>query len=100
MTLAELLVSWAASGVLGMAASRMQEYLAGHWGWLANLDKEMKFVVQLGLTILLSGALYGVLLVMQYAAPPADWRDVVEQVGGFVLVAITASQVHYQARRG
>jgi len=99
MTFFEWLVVLLTSGVMGVAASAVQGYLAGYWPWLNGADKVQKVAIQIALAILFVTALYWLTVALGVTPMPPTWRMAVNDIGTYALVALGSSQLRYQAAK-
>ena len=96
MTFFEWLIGLLASGALGGIGSAIQSYAEGYWPWLVNLDKVQKVAVQVAITLILVTVVYFITVALGVTTLSADWREVVNEIGTFALIALGASQVRLQ----
>lgn len=97
MTFFEWLVMLLTSGVMGVAASAVQGYLAGYWPWLNGADKVQKVAIQIAMSLVFVTGVYWLTVLLDVTPMPATWKAAVNEIGTYALVALGASQVRYQA---
>ena len=99
-TISEWLLGLLASGVLGYVSSRIFDYFEPKWVWLQTLDKVGKVTMTLLVCVVLVAGSFAAVVGMRGVATPATWRDWLDVVFGYSLIAFTGSQVtHYAVKR-
>ena len=105
MTLVEALALLIGNGGIGVACSRILEWLNDRWFWFASLRPDLKRAATFAITALVAVIIGGLAMlaqiVMEYEAPPATWRVWVEELFGIVSgawLAIVTGQLTHASR--
>lgn len=105
MTLIEALAVLLANGGIGVACSRLLEWLDQRWLWFNSLRPDLKRVATFGITVLTAVVIGGLAtlfqVLMNYAPPPPTWRAWVEvlfKIASGAWFAVMTGQLTHASR--
>jgi membrane associated rhomboid family serine protease len=105
MTFFEALAVLLANGGIGVACSRLLEWLETSWLWFKDLRPDLKraatFIITVLTAVIIGGLATWAQVLMDYAPPPPTWRAWVEvlfKIASGAWFAVMTGQLTHGAR--